>query len=340
MPTSDPAHPAPAVTVGSLLDAAAAALAAAGCPSPRTDAEQLMMHVTGRSRTDLILSRRDVVGDCDPLLTRLPAAIARRAAREPLQHIIGTAPMLGLELEVGPGVFVPRPETELLAEWSVAALDDDPAPLVVDLCTGSGALALAIADAVPGATVTGVELDEVAYGWAHRNLARCHRRWAAQPTAGRGGVTMVRGDATDPGLVADAGPLAGLRGHVDLVVSNPPYVPLAAEVGPEVRHDPHGAVFGGDDGLDVIGPMMNVVLELLRPGGIVAIEHDDSSGADVAALMAATGHLRDVAVHPDLAGRDRFTTAVRRRAERPPKPAARPIAPHTHPDTEGNVDAT
>ena len=104
--------------------------------------------------------------------------------------------------------------------------------------------------------------------------------------------------------------MAHLRGRVDLVVSNPPYVPLDADVGPEVRHDPHHAVFGGTDGLDVIGPMMNVVCALLRPGGLVAIEHDDDSGADVVKLLAGTGRFRGIEVQPDLAGRDRFSSAI------------------------------
>lgn len=316
-------------TVGSILAGAVAALADAGCPSPQADAEQLMMHVSGRSRTDLVLSRRDAVPADDPLVARLPALVARRAAREPLQHIIGTAPMGRLELAVGPGVFVPRPETELMAQWCVDALgkkmrDDAPerrkatGPTVVDLCTGSGALALAIADAVPAADVTGVEIDGVAHGWALRNLESCRGLWAGeQAVAGpprTGDVRIIRGDATDMALVAETsgapGPLAHLRGRVDLVVSNPPYVPLDADVGPEVRHDPHHAVFGGTDGLDVIGPMMNVVCALLRPGGLVAIEHDDDSGADVVKLLAGTGRFRGIEVHPDLAGRDRFTTAI------------------------------
>ncbi|QXA53946.1 peptide chain release factor N(5)-glutamine methyltransferase [Corynebacterium freneyi] len=311
-----------------MLSEVAAALADAGCASPQADAEQLMMHVSGRSRTDLILSRRDPVAADDPLVAELPALVVRRAAREPLQHILGTAPMGRLELAVGPGVFVPRPETELLAEWCITALgdvglDDDPhrrkagapagnGPVVVDLCTGSGALALAIADRVPAASVTGVELDPVAAEWARRNLDSCRELWAGEATPRTGAVRIIAGDVTDPGLVdgADA-PLADLRGRVDLVVSNPPYVPLATYVDAEVRHDPHHAVFGGDDGLDVIRPMLNIVRELLAPGGAVAIEHDDDSGADVSELLAGTGFCRDIEVHRDLAGRDRFTTAYR-----------------------------
>lgn len=331
MVSSDPRPPhqaEPPHTVGSLLAGVASALADAGCASPQADAEQLMMHVSGRSRTDLILSRRDPVVADDPLVTELPALVARRVAREPLQHILGTAPMGRLELAVGPGVFVPRPETEMVAEWCIAALGktmlDDGAgrrkareeagdgPIVVDLCTGSGALALAIADRVPAASVTGVELDPAALEWARRNVDSCRELWAGERVPRTGSVRILAGDVTDPALVdGDGAPLADLRGRVDLVVSNPPYVPLATDVDAEVRHDPHHAVFGGDDGLDVIRPMMNIVRELLKPGGAIAIEHDDDSGADVSELLAGTGIYRGVEVHRDLAGRDRFTTAYR-----------------------------
>ncbi|MFD5867367.1 peptide chain release factor N(5)-glutamine methyltransferase [Corynebacterium sp. NPDC060344] len=315
-------------TVGSILSATAAALSEAGCPSPQADAEQLVMHAGGLSRTDMIFARRDPVGPGDPLLTELPPLVARRAAREPLQHILGTAPMGRLDLAVGPGVFVPRPETELVAQWCVDELgkdllDDAPdrrkapqptgaGPVVVDLCTGSGALALAIADQIPAASVTGVELDPVALDWARRNLATCREMWAGERGARKGEVRLVGGDVTDPALVGEASMLADLRGRADLVVSNPPYVPLATDVDAEVRHDPHHAVFGGDDGLDVIRPMMNTVRALLKPGGIVAIEHDDDSGADMTALLAGTGIFHGIEVHRDLAGRDRFTTARRR----------------------------
>ncbi|WP_295624932.1 peptide chain release factor N(5)-glutamine methyltransferase [uncultured Corynebacterium sp.] len=338
-------------TVGSVLAESVAALAAAGCPSPQADAEQLMMHVSGRSRTDLLLSRRDRLADDDPLVARLPALIARRVDREPLQHIVGTAPMGRLDLAVGPGVFVPRPETEFLAQWCVDALrsmkgnslDDGDGreagspPLVVDLCTGSGALALGIADAVPAASVVGVEIDDVARGWAERNVSRCRELWSSEPAPRTGDVSVIAGDVTDMALVGGAGdssdaPLAHLRGRVDLVVSNPPYVPLSTDVGPEVRHDPRHAVFGGDDGLDVMRPMMNVVRALLRPGGLVAIEHDDDSGGDVVKLLESHGCFDDIAVHPDLAGRDRFTTAVLRDRRHP--------TATDHQNHEGNDEAT
>lgn len=308
-------------TIGGILADTEAQLAEAGCASPRVDAELLMSHVSGRSRTDLLLSRREVLADDDPLVTRLPSLVLKRVLRQPLQHIIGTAPMGRLELEVGPGVFVPRPETELLAEWGVGVLrrmregGGVAKPTVVDLCTGSGALALAVADAVPAAEVVGVELDDTALGWASRNLERVRAMWARERGPGQGlgrgpaapgaRVRLIHGDATDPNL------LPHLHGLVDLVVTNPPYVPEGADVGLEVRCDPHHAVFGGADGLDVIAPMIDVVRALLRPGGAVGIEHDDDSAADVAAVLRDAGCFRDIAHHRDLAGRDRFTTATR-----------------------------
>ena len=300
-------------TIGGILDDTEAQLAEAGCASPRVDAELLMCHVSGRSRTDLLLSRREVLADDDPLVVRLPKLVLKRVLRQPLQHITGTAPMGRLNLEVGPGVFVPRPETELLAEWGVGALrrmrvDEGVAkPTVVDLCSGSGALALAVADAVPAAEVVGVEIDDTALGWANRNLERMRIMWAEErvPAMSVTRVRLIHGDATVPNL------LQHLHGRVDLVVSNPPYVPEGTDVGPEVRCDPHHAVFGGADGLDVIGPMIDVVRVLLRPGGAVGIEHDDDSAADVAAVLRDAGCFRDIAHHRDLAGRDRFTTATR-----------------------------
>lgn len=310
----DAGGPAPR-TVGEALAAAEAVLARAGVASPRADAEALAQHASGRSRADLVLSRRDVLDDADPLATALPGLVGRRAAREPLQHILGTAPMLDLELAVGPGVFVPRPETELLVDGAVSVLrtmirGGIRRPVVVDLCTGSGAIALAVADLVPSACVVGVEKSPAALDWALRNLERCRGRWAAAPGPDRD-VRIVAGDVTDPAILADGGALAGLAGRADAVLSNPPYVPESADVDPEVRADPHDAVFAGDTGLGVIRPMMTVVHTLLRPGGHAAVEHDDDGAAGVTAAFAEAGGFRDVACRRDLVGRDRFTVATR-----------------------------
>jgi len=226
--------------------------------------------------------------------------VERRAARVPLQHLTGSAPFRYLEVAVGPGVFVPRPETEVVAGWCVDALrqlsDDGRAPLVVDLCTGSGVIALSIAHEIRGASVHAVEREEAAYSWARRNVAGT-------------GVVVHRGDA--------AHALHELDGTVDLVVGNPPYLPAAHRdlVDPEVRdHDPAAALWGGADGLD--GPRMIEAAgrRLLRHGGLVAVEHADDQGAAVAQMFRASGAWVQIEVRQDLAGRDRFVTAQRQRS--------------------------
>ncbi|MBF6083399.1 peptide chain release factor N(5)-glutamine methyltransferase [Nocardia cyriacigeorgica] len=281
-----------------VLAEAVETLQAAGVPSPRADAEQLAAHVLGVPRSRLLLA---------PLLTPeqlagLHELVRRRAQRIPLQHLIGHASMGRIDLEVGPGVFIPRPETELVFAWALAHLEavrHDHPPVVVDLCTGSGALALAIAHARPDADVRAVELDPDALTWARHNA---DLRIAAGDTP----ITLYADDATDPALLTE------LNGRADIVVSNPPYIPVGAELDPEVAdHDPHRALFGGADGLDVIRGLIPTVARLLRPGGGTAIEHDDSNGSQLAALLAETGAFTEITEHPDLAGKPRFVAAVR-----------------------------
>jgi release factor glutamine methyltransferase len=185
-------------------------------------------------------------------------------------------------------VFIPRPETELLVDAVLPALT--PAATVVDLCAGSGALALSIAHEVPGARVYAVECSPAALPWLLRNAAATS-------------VTVVAGDVSDPSLLGE------LAGQVDAVVSNPPYVPAGTPVEPEVRADPADAVFAGADGLAVIPAVIARAAALLRPGGVFAIEHDETHAEAVPALLA--DGWRDVADHRDLAGRPRYTTAVR-----------------------------
>ena len=268
--------------------AAAARLAAAGVASPRHDAEELAAHVLGLSRAKLVL------------LGRLPAAAAgryaelveQRAARVPLQHLTGVAGFRRLELAVGPGVFVPRPETEVLAGW--AAETAGPGALVVDLCTGSAAVALAVADEAAGARVHAVELDPYALAWAERNV-----RALGLP------VTLHRGDVADPCLLAD------LAGSVDVITANPPYIPAGATVEREVaEHDPPAALWGGPDGLDVVRAVERAAARLLRPGGAVGVEHADVQGESVPAVFDRSDWT-DVADRRDLAGRPRLTTARR-----------------------------
>ncbi|WP_316573691.1 peptide chain release factor N(5)-glutamine methyltransferase [Nocardia canadensis] len=279
-----------------LIVAAAERLAAAGVASPLPDAENLAAHVLGIDRMRLALHPMVEPDEA----ARFAALVDRRATRIPLQHLTGTAAMGEIDLAVGPGVFVPRPETELLFAWALAWLETlphDHAPLVVDLCTGSGALALAIAHARPDAEVHAVELDPDALTWARRNV---DDRIADGDTP----ITLHADDVTDPAL------LTALSGRVDLVVSNPPYIPEAAVLDPEVAdHDPHRALFGGPDGLDVIRRMVPTIARLLRPGGATAIEHDDTNGGGVAALLAAAD-FTGIVEHADLADKPRFVVAT------------------------------
>lgn len=270
-----------------LLRLAAADLAAADVASPAYDAEELLAHALGVSRARLVLV--DEVED--DAIRRFRTLVARRAERQPLQHLTGIAGFRHVELAVGPGVFVPRPETELLAGWAIESAGAVPDPVVVDLCTGSGAIARAVADEVPHARVHAVELDDVALGWAERNLAGT-------------GVDLRHGS------MADA--FGDLDSTVDVVVCNPPYIPLDAweSVAPEARdHDPHLALFSGDDGLDAFRLLETVARRLLKPGGVVGAEHADAQGESAPDVFQRTGHWRGVEDHLDLAGRPRFVTA-------------------------------
>ena len=267
---------------------AAARLRDAGVASPERDADLLLAHVLGVG-----LGRLPLVDDLSGQEQEQYAALlARRAAREPLQHLTGTAAFRHVELAVGPGVFVPRPETELLAGWAIeSSLALGRAAVVVDLCTGSGAIARAIADEVPDADVHAVELDEGALAWAERNLAGT-------------GVDLRHGDL--------ATAFDDLAGTVDVVVCNPPYIPLEAweSVAAEARdHDPHLALFSGQDGLDAIRVLEQRAALLLRPGGVVGAEHADVQGESAPGVFAASGRWLDVADHHDLAGRARYLTA-------------------------------
>jgi release factor glutamine methyltransferase len=268
---------------------AAARLREAGVPSPEHDAAELLAQVLGIERSRLPMV--DAHALPAEALRRYDALIERRAAREPLQHLTGEAWFRHVRLEVGPGVFTPRPETELLAGWAVEEAARREAPVVVDLCTGSGAIAKAVADEVPHAGVHAVELDEPAYRWAERNLADT-------------GVDLRMGDAFAA--------FDDLAGTVDVVVCNPPYVPLEAweSVAPEARdHDPHLALFSGADGLDAIRVLARRAAVLLRPGGVVGVEHADVQGEAVPAIFSAVGRWTEVRDHHDLSGRPRWTTA-------------------------------
>jgi release factor glutamine methyltransferase len=283
---------AEAPTRRALLTVATARLRAAGVASPEHDAAELLAHVLGTTRGALVL----VDAVAPSAAEEYDELVGRRAAREPLQHLTGVAGFRNVELAVGPGVFVPRPETELLAGWAVARAQElvgggAASVRVVDLCTGSGAIARAVADEVPAAEVHAVELDESAYAWAGRNLERT-------------GVDLRHGDM--------ATAFDDLLGTVDVVTCNPPYIPLEAweSVAPEARdHDPHLALFSGADGLDAIRVLERRAAVLLRPGGVLGFEHADVQGESAPAVLSAAGCWADVRDHADLAGRARWTTA-------------------------------
>jgi release factor glutamine methyltransferase len=284
-----------------LLDEIALAtvrLAEAGVDSPRADAELIAAHVHNVKRGEL-----HTVPDAD-FDARFWADIGRRENREPLQHITGRAYFRYLELDVGPGVFVPRPETEVMTGWAIDRLRemDVAAPVAVDLGTGTGAIALAIAQEVPRASVHAVEGDPLARTWAERNITR----YVDSYTAGR--VLLHAGDFVSGSTISG---LDGLAGTVDLVVSNPPYIPLGASVPPEVgEYDPPAALWSGTDGLDAVRAVERVARWLLRPGGLVAVEHGAPQGAAVFWVFAEEAGWRDTANHKDLSRRDRFVTAV------------------------------
>ena len=272
-----------------LLAEATESLERAGVPSPRHDAEALLSHITGIPRLALVSQAKPDGIQREAFLE----LVAARARRIPLQHLTGTAAFRYVDLDVGPGVFVPRPETELLAGWAIDHAKTLSSPVVVELCAGSGAIALSVVHEVPAASVHAVELDEKAFAWAQRNLDGT-------------GVDLRRGD------MADA--FADLDGTVDIVVANPPYIPLDAweSVAPEVRdHDPSLALWSGDDGLDAMRVLEQTAWRLLKPGGVVGAEHADAQGESAPAVF--TARWAEVRDHVDLAERPRYVTSLRPR---------------------------
>lgn len=305
------------VTVRDAVRGAAVLLAEAGVPSPEVDARLLAEHVLGRALYLLPAGATFDRADGEPadgksadggpadggpagggpdLQARFAELVERRRRREPLQHLTGAMAFRHLTLAAGPGAFVVRPETEVVAEAAIGALRraGSAAPVAVDLCTGSGAIALAVATEVPGAIVHAVELSPAAVAVARRNVA------ALAPS-----VHLVEGDA--------ATALPELDGSVDVVVANPPYIPPGAvprEV--EVReHDPDLALYGGGaDGLDTPRAVVARAARLLRPGGVLVMEHAEVQAAAVRDLVAGAGFV-DVVTGTDLTGRDRYVTARR-----------------------------
>ena len=283
-------------SVGEVRDLTIAALDKAGVPQPDVDAELLIGHVLDLGRGEVqtaVVTGRQVP---DVQVAEITALAERRATREPLQHILGVAPFRTLELVVGPGVFVPRPETEHVAQFAIDALGavSDPEPIGIDLGTGSGAIALAMATEVPHARIFAAENSVDAFIWARQNFARI----------GAPNATLIFDDL--------ARAFRELDGQASVVISNPPYVPAAAiPRDPEVRlYDPPAALYGGEDGLDVVRQLSTTAARLLRPGGTLIIEHGELQGEAIRDILTADGW-RAAATFRDLTQRDRTTTALR-----------------------------
>jgi len=288
-------------TIAALREHGIAVLAGAGIRNADVDTELLIGHVLGLSRGQVQAKAVTDAGiDLEQQLAVLEA-IERRAAREPLQHITGRAPFRALELAVGPGVFVPRPETESVAQVAIDALLAVPSatPRAIDLGTGSGAIAIALATEVPHAEIVAVENSPRAFVWARQNA-----RELAGPN-----LRLIFADLAELPAEVDG---VRLDGAFDVVVSNPPYIPVGAiPRDPEVRlHDPDVALYGGEDGLDVVRAISIRAAALLRPGGTLVLEHGELQGGAIRELLAADGW-RAPATYRDLLGRDRTTTSVR-----------------------------
>jgi release factor glutamine methyltransferase len=283
-----------------LLIEAVSQLRAGGVESPEQEARQLLAYAAGVELARLPLV--DAVEDGQA--AHFQTLIKKRSQRIPLQHLTGRAHFRHLELEVGPGVFVPRPETEVMTGWAIEQLrpmvyavargTSRHLPVVVELGTGSGAIAKSIATELTGTRVYAVEVSEEAATYASRNLA----------------------DTTVELYVQDMiGALPQLNGGVDLVIANPPYIPLEAfeSVVPEARdHDPLLALFAGQDGLDLIRTVVAEAARLLRPAGLLCVEHADVQGESAQQVVVTHGGFAGVRDHPDLTGRSRFVTAIRR----------------------------
>ena len=264
-------------------------LEAVGSSSPLAEARTLLAHSLGTELAQLAL-----VNSVDEVpAARFAELVEARATGVPVQHLTGRAHFRTVELQVGPGVFIPRPETEVMTGWALDQVAGTERPVGVELCTGSGAIAKAIAAEHPGARVHTIELDPVAAEWAERNLVGT-------------GVDLRVGD------MAEAFP--ELDGTVDLVISNPPYIPLEAweSVEAQVRdHDPELALFSGEDGLDAMRVVAAVAARLLRPGGVVCAEHAEVQVESAPQVFVDAGVFGRVRDHGDLAGRPRFVSAIR-----------------------------
>jgi release factor glutamine methyltransferase len=278
--------------ISEALESATDKLTSAGVTSPSVDAELLGCFVLGIERSELtMLSLREELFPEDKIF-QFETAVARRVKREPLQHITGLAPFRHLELHVGPGVFIPRPETEQLVELAIESIKKIEKPLVVDLCSGSGAIAISLATELEGSRVFSVELSEQAFEFLSNNYQKY-------------GLDTKSAKNEDLANAFDE-----LEAQVDLVISNPPYIPdSAVPVDLEVQlHEPSLALYGGEDGLDVIRRISDRALYLLKPSGLLLLEHADTQAQAVSQLLLNQGW-QEVISSQDLAGKDRMISA-------------------------------
>jgi release factor glutamine methyltransferase len=280
--------------VSEILSESSSKLQEAGVTSAKVDAELIACYCIGVSRSELALMVATKQEFPTESLDRFQLALARRVARQPLQHITGVAPFRHLELKVGPGVFTPRPETEEVVGFALEKIGSWPTPLIVDLCSGSGAIAISFATEISGSKVFAVEKSIEAFAYLRDNAARY-------------------------GLAADnlrnedlQNSLPELDGQFDLVISNPPYIPNdAIPIDLEVQlHEPSMSLYGGVDGLDVVRQISSRALKLLKPRGLLVMEHADTQSSAIGKLLLAEGWL-EIETRADLAGKDRMISALK-----------------------------
>jgi release factor glutamine methyltransferase len=284
--------------IKSLLRSAKEKLAAADIAE--TDAEHLIAYVLGISRMDIhnsvqLSATLKALGDFGVIEDTFAKLISRRAAHEPLQYLTGTAYFRHLEIEFGPGVFVPRPESELLVDAVLTHIKNLKEKVtgeisVIDLGAGSGALSLAIATEAPRSRVIAVEKSPDAIVWLKKNVSKISEN-----------VRVVEGDVADV--------LLGVK--CDIVIANPPYIPDSQSLPRDVaEHEPHVALFGGATGLELPQRFINAAARLLKSGGVLAIEHTEEQGAAIDAILSKD--FIEIVLHQDLTGRLRWTSAVRK----------------------------
>lgn len=294
-----------AVAISDVLRAATTQLSESGIDSARVDAEILLCHVLECDRSALFVL--DSVSD--EQLEEYIQFVAFRSARVPLQHLTGKAAFRRIEISVGPGVLIPRPETELLVDKAIEFVRDISEPVIVDLCSGSAAMSVSLAIEIPCSEVHALEFVDEAFAWGQKTV----RDHAAEIAMVGSTISLHQGDVRG----CELRELKGLAGKVDVIVSNPPYIPSGAiPRDPEVfQYEPHAALFGGEDGMEFIGAIIEAARVLLKPGGLVVIEHGDNQGENgepsVPKRLRESGLFASVRDHNDLTGRPRFTTGVR-----------------------------